>query len=89
VDETFADRPWLKNQIESTIADDEGRFLLLTVEQGAGKTALMAWLADLHPEWPRYFVRRDSQTPLLSGDAWLFVFGIGQQLGPASFVDQC
>lgn len=44
--------------------DPACRFLLLTADPGAGKTALRAWLAHQNPAWLRYFIRRDSRTPL-------------------------
>ena len=76
----FVDRPWLAQQVDEALADPGCRFLLLTAEPGAGKTAFVARLADLHPGWPRYFIRRDSQTPLSSGDARSFLFAVGHQL---------
>jgi len=76
----FVERPWLVEQIESALADPDMRFLLLTAEPGAGKTAIMAWLAHQQPHWLRYFIRRDSQTPLSHGDAKSFLFAIGHQL---------
>ena len=84
----FVDRPWLAQRVEEVLADPGCRFLLLTAEPGAGKTAFMARLADQHPGWPRYFIRRDSQTPLSSGDARSFLFAVGHQLAalhPALF----
>lgn len=59
----FIERPWLAKKIETALSDPNCRFMLLTAEPGAGKTAFMAWLASQHPDWPRYFIRRDSQTP--------------------------
>ncbi len=71
--------------------------MLLTAQPGAGKTVLMAWLTDwLAREGsnrhyyiiPRYFIRRDSQTPLSSGGANSFLFALGHQLAtlhPALF----
>jgi hypothetical protein len=50
----FVERPWLAEQIQLNLAEQACRLLLLTVVPGAGKTALMAWLADQHPRWPRY-----------------------------------
>jgi WD40 repeat protein len=76
----FVQRRWLVERFETALADPTCRFLLLTAEPGAGKTAFMAWLARQHPDWPRYFIRRDSQTALSSGDARSFLFTIGHQL---------
>jgi hypothetical protein len=76
----FVERSWLAAQVEAELADSSCRFLLLTAEPGAGKTVLTAWLADQHKSWPRYFIRRDSRTPLSSGDARSLLFAIGHQL---------
>jgi len=59
------------------LSDLNYRFVLLTAEPGAGKTSLMASLARQHPDWLRYFIRRDSQTPLSGGDARSFLLAIG------------
>jgi tetratricopeptide (TPR) repeat protein len=63
-DSRFVERPWLRERIESALAGDDCRFLLLRAEPGLGKTALVAWLARRHPDWPRYFIRRDQVSPL-------------------------
>ena len=84
----FVERPWLAQRVDEALVDPSCRFLLLTAEPGAGKTTFMAWLADRNPDWPRYFIRRDSQAPLSSGDARSFLFAIGHQLAakqPALF----
>jgi hypothetical protein len=54
--------------------------VVLTAAPGAGKTAFLAWLAHTRPDRLRYFIRRDSQAPLSSGDARSFLFAIGHQL---------
>lgn len=76
----FVERPWLEQQVKEKLVEPGCRFLLLTAEPGAGKTTFLAWLADRNPEWPRYFIRRDSKAPLSSGDARSFLFAIGHQL---------
>ena len=76
----FVERPWITAQIAATLDDPACRFVLLTAEPGAGKSSIIAWLADHHPDWPRYFVRTDSRTPLNSGDARSFLFALGHQL---------
>jgi hypothetical protein len=76
----FVQRSWLVERIEAELAEPYCRFLLLSANPGAGKTALMAWLARQHPDWPRYFIRRDSRTRLSSADARSFLFAIGHQL---------
>ena len=65
----FIERLWLADRIEEALADPACRFLLLTAEPGVGKTTLMAWLAQKHPTWPRYFIRLDQKTPLDDPDA--------------------
>jgi tetratricopeptide (TPR) repeat protein len=80
LDDRFVDRPWLTERLERAVADPECRFVLLTAAPGAGKTAFLAWLARTRPDWPRYFIRRDSQAPLSSGDARSLLFAIGHQL---------
>jgi WD40 repeat protein len=87
-DTSFVERPWLADLIEEKLADAGCRFLLLTGEPGSGKTALTAWLARRNPDWPRYFIRRDSRVPLNSGDARSLLFALGHQLAalhPALF----
>jgi hypothetical protein len=76
----FVERTWLAEQIEEKLAKPGCRFLLLTAEPGAGKTAFAAWLAHEHADWLRYFIRRDSQTPLSSGDARSCLFAVSHQL---------
>ncbi|MGC9350136.1 MAG: HEAT repeat domain-containing protein [Anaerolineae bacterium] len=76
----FVARPWLESLVLDAMDEPDCRFVLLTAEPGAGKTALMAWLGETHPNRPRYFIRRDSQTPLSSGDARSFLFTLGHQL---------
>ncbi|NTU48559.1 MAG: hypothetical protein HGA84_06085, partial [Syntrophobacteraceae bacterium] len=88
----FTERPWIAEWVDDKLAADRHRFLLLKAEPGAGKTALMAWLADMHPDWPRYFIRRNSQEPLSSGDARSFLFALGHQLAalrPSLFEPDC
>jgi WD40 repeat protein len=87
-DPRFVERPWLGELIAEKLRDPDRRFLLVTGEPGSGKTALMAWLAKQHADWPRYYIRRDSQVPLNSGDARSLLFAVGHQLAslhPAQF----
>ncbi len=76
----FIGRPWLAERIEAMLAEPNCRFLLLTAEPGAGKTAFMAWLAHQHPNWCRYFIRRDQRTPLGDVGAHSFLLQVGFQL---------
>jgi hypothetical protein len=46
----FVERPWLAERVEAALKKGRCRFVLLTAEPGAGKTAFMAWLAGhSHP----------------------------------------
>ncbi len=76
----FVERHWLKQQVEDKLADPDCRFLLLTAEPGAGKSAFMAWLAHQHPNWCRYFIRRDQRTPLGDAGSYSFLLQVGFQL---------
>jgi len=79
-DPKFVPRKWLTEEVEHSVGAASGGFVLLTAESGAGKTGLSAALAQSPPDWLRCFSRRDSQTPLSSGDAISFLFSIGNQL---------
>lgn len=79
----FIARPWLANRIDEALADPACRFLLLTADPGAGKTAFMAWLAHQHPTWPRYFIRRNQLEPLDDPGAHSLLLRIGFQLEAA------
>jgi tetratricopeptide (TPR) repeat protein len=84
----FVERSWLLERVESYLALPSCRFVLLIGESGAGKSAFLAWLASRQRRWPRYFIRRDSRTPLRAGDASSFLFATGHQLAalrPALF----
>ncbi len=76
----FVERDWLKRQVEGKLADPDCRFVLLTAEPGAGKSAFMAWLAHQHPDWCRYFIRRDQRTPLGDVGSYSFLLQVGFQL---------
>ncbi len=76
----FVARPWLAEEIEGAMADPSCRFVLLTAEPGCGKTALAAWLARQHPDWLRYFIRRDQISPLGPPTARALLMQIGFQL---------
>jgi hypothetical protein len=72
----FVERPWLWRRVQAALDQPECQFVLLTAEPGAGKTALMAWIARHHPTWPRYFIRRDQRTPLEDGGARGLIEGV-------------
>ncbi|OYD91165.1 hypothetical protein CDG76_28355 [Nostoc sp. 'Peltigera membranacea cyanobiont' 210A] len=76
----FVERHWLKQQVEDKLADPDCRFILLTAEPGAGKSAFMAWLAHQHPNWCRYFIRRDQRTPFSDVGSHSFLLQVGFQL---------
>jgi len=76
----FVERHWLKRQVENKLANSDCRFVLLTAEPGAGKSAFMAWLAHQHPDWCRYFIRRDQRTPLGDVGSYSFLLQVGFQL---------
>src|SRR5262245_36234373 len=79
-DPRFVERAWLAELVEEALAADGCRYVLLGGEPGSGKTALLAWLARRHRDRPRYFIRRDSRTPLHAGDARSFLLAVGHQL---------
>lgn len=76
----FRPRQWLEKRVQDLLDEADCRFVLITAEPGAGKTAFMAQLAHNHASWLRYFIRRTSTQPLSSGDARSFLFAIGHQL---------
>src|SRR4051812_13503224 len=60
----FLRRDWLARELEVRLSLDDCRFVLLIAEPGAGKSAFMAQIAEGHPDWLRYFIRRDQHRPL-------------------------
>jgi WD40 repeat protein len=79
----FVRREWWAGEITAGLSDPGCTFLLLTAEQGAGKTALMAQLARDNPHWQRYFLRRDQQQPLADTSARAVFLRLGFQLATA------
>jgi hypothetical protein len=75
----FVGRDWLVTRTAAHLADPACRFVVLTGDPGVGKTAFMARLAATHPDWLRYFIRRDSRELLSPGDAKTFLLTIGGQ----------
>jgi hypothetical protein len=87
----FLERPWLESRVESALAQPGCRFLLITAEPGAGKSAFIAEMARRHPQWPRYFIRRDQLTPFGNVGVRDFLLTIGLQLAagyPVAFQRQ-
>lgn len=76
----FLRRDWLAAEVAAQLAKPDCRFVLLTAEPGAGKSTFMAQLAHDHPDWPRYFIRRDQVTPLGDVGTKSFLLRIGYQL---------
>lgn len=69
--------------MSAALDDPQCRLVLLTGEPGAGKSGLLAQLADDHPHWPVYLLRRDQRAPLADGSARSFLLRIGFQLAAA------
>jgi WD40 repeat protein len=76
----FVGRRHLVEQVASLMNERNCRIVVLIGEPGVGKTAFLAHLASQHPEWLRYFTRRDSLSFLAPGDARTFLLTIGHQL---------
>nr|WTB34889.1 ATP-binding protein [Streptomyces sp. NBC_00830] len=76
----FVERRWLYDAIERALESEEGQYVLVTGEPGAGKTSLLAGIARAHPDRLRYFFRRDSRTAVTGGDTESFLLSIGHQL---------
>ncbi|MER5383446.1 ATP-binding protein [Streptomyces sp. NPDC002688] len=76
----FVEREWLYDEIEQALKSDEGQYVLVTGEPGAGKTSLLAGIARARPDRLRYFFRRDSRTAVTGGDTESFLLSIGHQL---------
>ena len=84
----FLRRDWLAKQLDEKLREPGKRFVLLTAEPGAGKSAFMAQLAHDHPEWLRYFIRRDQRELLADVSDKSLLLRIGYQLAahhPALF----
>jgi hypothetical protein len=79
-DPAYAPRRWLAEEVERAATDEQCQLVLLEAEPGAGKTAALASLARAHPNWLRFFLRRDSRLPWQSGDIRSFLFTVGHQL---------
>ncbi|MEQ9617089.1 MAG: WD40 repeat domain-containing protein [Phycisphaerales bacterium] len=86
----FVGREWLRSEVEHLLAARDVRIIVIRASPGLGKTAFLAHLATEHPDWPRYFIRRDSHRVFSFGDAKSFLLAIGHQLAmvhPELFVD--
>ena len=76
----FIRRDWLAREVEEKLQEPDCRFVLLTAEPGAGKSAFMAQLAADNPDWPRYFIRREQSEVLSDVSARSMLLRIGYQL---------
>ncbi|MGE5322017.1 MAG: hypothetical protein ACM3SW_04110 [Actinomycetota bacterium] len=76
----FVRRDWLAEELDRRLAEAGSRFVLLTAEPGGGKSAFMAQLAHDHPEWLRYFIRRDQPSVLADVSDKSLLLRIGYQL---------
>ncbi len=76
----FLRRDWLAKQLDEKLQESGKRFVLLTAEPGAGKSAFMAQLAHDHSDWLRYFIRRDQREVLEGVSDKSLLLRIGYQL---------
>ncbi|WP_433256705.1 WD40 repeat domain-containing protein [Streptosporangium sp. CA-135522] len=79
-DPRHVERTWLTGVVTALAAEPSHRIVLVTGEPGAGKSALAAALCRDNPAWLRYFVRRDSRSPLSAVDARSLLLTLGHQL---------
>ena len=75
----FLRREWLAEGLDGKLAKGRHRFVLLTAEPGAGKSVFMAQLAHDHPEWLRYFIRRDQRSVLADVSDRSLLLRVGYQ----------
>jgi hypothetical protein len=76
----FLRREWLAQALDAKLAETGCPFVLLTAEPGAGKSVFMAQLAHDHPEWARYFIRRNQYSVLADVSVKSFLLRFGYQL---------
>jgi hypothetical protein len=81
----FVSRDWLVKEVELLLADPNCRFVVLTAEPGAGKSAFAAQFVHEHSadETLVYFIRRDQVARLDDVSAIRFFLRIGLQLRSA------
>jgi hypothetical protein len=73
-------RDWIFEEVGRRAALPACRIVIFLGEPGAGKTGIIATLAQRNPEWLRYFIRSNSVAPLSSGDAISVMLRVGHQL---------
>jgi tetratricopeptide (TPR) repeat protein len=76
----FLRRDWLATDLYASLDQPNTRYASLTAEPGAGKSSFVAQLAHDHPDWLRYFIRRDQCTALGEKGPRSFLLRIGFQL---------
>jgi hypothetical protein len=76
----FVERRWLIGAVHAALETPGCRYVLLTGESGAGKTALLASLAAHHPDWARYFVGRANRSSLTGSDPRAVARSIARQV---------
>ncbi len=76
----FLQRDNLAREIQKVIKEDPCRFVLISGAPLTGKSTIMAQLAMDHPDWQRYFIRRDQRTPLGDPGVRSFLLQCGFQL---------
>lgn len=76
----FLRREWLAADLEKKLSETDKSFVLLTAEPGAGKTVFISQLAHDHPDWLRYFIRRDQREVLSDVSSRSMLLRIGYQL---------
>lgn len=79
-DPRYIHREWLETAVQERLEQSGCRYVLIVGEPGAGKSGVIAGLSARHPDWLRYFIRRDSITPLSGGDAVSMLLRVGHQL---------
>jgi hypothetical protein len=76
----FVERRWLAEAVHTALEAPGCRYVLLTGESGAGKTAFLAGLAARNPDWPRYFVGRAMRSSLTGADPRAVARSIARQV---------
>ncbi|CAL9335704.1 hypothetical protein [Streptomyces sp. enrichment culture] len=73
-------RDWLVERVRALLGAPRVRFVVVEGVAGTGKSTLLASLAREPGINARYFIRRDSITPLSSGDGRAFLVRVGHQI---------
>ncbi|MFF0293714.1 hypothetical protein ACFYST_10085 [Kitasatospora sp. NPDC004614] len=78
-DPYFVHRAWLADLVEQAVSGDE-QWIVVEAATGAGKSGLVAQLAQAHPGWVCHFLRAGSRSALHGGDLEGFLLAVGHQL---------